>query len=655
MDLAREMEDKVGESKDPSLLTKDPLYSSYGPVALCSKIQEEYHVNCRRLSGWPALTTRIPAANNVTDTISSGDRIATNGEATPDTSGSNRNANGTGTGNGNGNSTNDDFSLRSRAWKYIWPHDENQEITVNGTLFKFCKYCRCRHTRRVGFYVTTHSTSTHQGRRFHPDGSTSHGQRDNTNNCNASNSTPSSSSPSNGRTGASSDTTAAQGNHSPVTTAASTSDSRHVDTDPDGLFFEGAANMVETVSNDSALWLSPDLVDSADSSELWMAPAVSEADTASVHSPSSAEAAPALNQTWYRQFCLAPGSPYCQCAHECGGVNFIRPEELPSSHGSPSVSPVEDLDFPVTVAVSADQLALLLGASPSAVPLAAQPWQTSYDPYVGDDDISEAESHPSVSTCAFDCCKADGPPRPSWWKRPLPHPIPQAVCFRPTALLPAAASTVDVSAVVEEEEEEEEEEGELSLSLSALHLDNHSDNSKSSTSVYASCYAESFDASSTLSPADPDPFFDCAGSIFPLGVDGLPHPHFPDLFSSSPCTWWPLWFLVLSFGIWLHYLGSFLWLSACIAIHNVSHLFATQFFFPCFQCGSSFFLAYSMVSWDNLEWIVAFWRTIGAESPLPLRRYRRFVRFKQPSNAIVIHGYPRAWILLSMGHSWITH
>ena len=145
MDLACEMEDKVRESKDQSILTADPLYSSYGPVALCSKIREEYHVNCRRLSGWPALATRVPAANNATDSNPPADQNASNGHSTnSDRSGSGMSGDdGSAGSNTTGNGNNDDFSLCHRAWKYIWPHDENQELMVNGTRFKFCKFCCC--------------------------------------------------------------------------------------------------------------------------------------------------------------------------------------------------------------------------------------------------------------------------------------------------------------------------------------------------------------------------------------------------------------------------------------------------------------------------------------------------------------------------------
>ena len=99
------MGEKVGESKDLSILTADPLYSSYGPVALCSKIREEYHVNCCHLSGWPALATRVPAANKATDTNPPADRNSGNGDST------NINRPGSGTAGSGGNASSDVTSM----------------------------------------------------------------------------------------------------------------------------------------------------------------------------------------------------------------------------------------------------------------------------------------------------------------------------------------------------------------------------------------------------------------------------------------------------------------------------------------------------------------------------------------------------------------
>ena len=327
MDSACAMKDRVGESKDPTILTMDPQHPSCGLVALCSKIREEYHVNCWRLSGWPALATQVPAANNATDTTQPADGNAKSSDSSTadgSTSGTgNSHGSGTGTtstGSGNG----DDFSLCARAWKYIWPHNENQEVTVNGTRFKFCKFCCCRRTRKVGFYVTTHSTSSDQGCHFYLDGTTSHGPNDTgTNN---SSSFCTSSGPSAGNvttttatTMAASTTASVLGNHSPT-------DTRHVDTDPDGLFFEGAANMVETISDTSALWLSPDVESFAhpeELPELWMA-SIGDDDADDIPAAVGADAPPASTSLlWYCQDCSAPGFPYRRCVHECGDFNFV--------------------------------------------------------------------------------------------------------------------------------------------------------------------------------------------------------------------------------------------------------------------------------------------------------------------------------------------
>ena len=64
LDSVTVMEDKVGASRDPQLMTKDPDYKAHGPIALCSLLQREYTSNIKRPSGWPALlAARIPQAN----------------------------------------------------------------------------------------------------------------------------------------------------------------------------------------------------------------------------------------------------------------------------------------------------------------------------------------------------------------------------------------------------------------------------------------------------------------------------------------------------------------------------------------------------------------------------------------------------------------
>ena len=63
LDSVTAMEDKVGASRDPQLITKDPDYKEYSPIALCSLLQREYTNNIKQPSGWPALAAKIPQAN----------------------------------------------------------------------------------------------------------------------------------------------------------------------------------------------------------------------------------------------------------------------------------------------------------------------------------------------------------------------------------------------------------------------------------------------------------------------------------------------------------------------------------------------------------------------------------------------------------------
>ena len=255
--------------------------------------------------------------------------------------------------------------------------------------------------------------------------------------------------------------------------------------------------MVETVSDASALWLSPNtepITSLEESPELWMAPdfeTVDDDGADNVESPASKDGVNAIDQTWYFQFCFPPGSPYCQCVNECGGFNFVRPKELPSS-SLDSVAAgasllgvktlVEDIGFKVTVDVSQDQLALLSRPMLSTVLLSPQSWQTNYAPslatilLVRPTPIPLSAPVPSIAArwmvlrvllggsdlfcipfhrqCVFALlhCSLSRPPH---WEHPQ-------------------------SAVVEEEEEEE---GKLPLPFDALHLHSDSDNSKSFTSA----------------------------------------------------------------------------------------------------------------------------------------------------------------------------
>ena len=53
-----------GSSRDPYELTKDPIYATHGPIRLCGILQEEYGKMIKHLDGWPALSSKLPKANN---------------------------------------------------------------------------------------------------------------------------------------------------------------------------------------------------------------------------------------------------------------------------------------------------------------------------------------------------------------------------------------------------------------------------------------------------------------------------------------------------------------------------------------------------------------------------------------------------------------
>ena len=63
LDETRTLETKY-KLLDPASMTKDPLYTSYGPYAVCAKLQEE-HGKLISDSDWPALTTKLPESNTL--------------------------------------------------------------------------------------------------------------------------------------------------------------------------------------------------------------------------------------------------------------------------------------------------------------------------------------------------------------------------------------------------------------------------------------------------------------------------------------------------------------------------------------------------------------------------------------------------------------
>ena len=257
-DKALAMERAHGPHKDPKLLELDPLYTDYGPVAVCDIMQREYALLVQ-LKDWPALRPIIPEGNYSSSFGNSGpnphgllchvcqspDHFANNcpnrsngGECT--NGGSNANCDRTtnprtGPGSQQNNPPPTRNGLPFSEWKYVHPTDLNDSFTLEGKKWYFCSKCVCTRTRKIGFYNRTHTTNNHvtgfsRGRSDNTSGSRNGGGANNSSQAN----TQANNDDSSSRPGAS---------LSPVeeTRLHSTTDEDMIDTeDLGGLEFQGA-------------------------------------------------------------------------------------------------------------------------------------------------------------------------------------------------------------------------------------------------------------------------------------------------------------------------------------------------------------------------------------------------------------------------------
>ena len=255
LDEVREMEDKVGASRDPRTLTLDPDYSRLSPMALCGILQEQYTKMRKRPNGWPALSSKLPEGN----WVDTGDRRCyvcgdpdhlapqcPKREAKKSDDDTDAKPKGNG-GSGAPAKPKPDAipppapqMLKAATWKYISPKDENQKVVMQDDkgedlVFYWCSKCRCRKTGQVGFY-TRHSTARHVDKAPTP----------------ASDDKPKESTP------------AAAANLSPVEKEKEAVANGDVDPDPDGLEFQGAYLAAD---DEPGVWLTAtdeDLEDSLD-------------------------------------------------------------------------------------------------------------------------------------------------------------------------------------------------------------------------------------------------------------------------------------------------------------------------------------------------------------------------------------------------------
>ena len=233
LDSVRVMEDKVGASRDPAMMTKDKDYKSFGPVALCSLLQKEYAAITKRPGGWPARAAKIPQANH------------TEHKPTPSTT-----TTGTGTVPPIPPAPTDKVPVVSpyahlaEGWRYKPPAHEDGTMKVGDTTLYFCRHCKCRKTFKVGLYNKTHSSSKHTGTKR---GDMTKAEQDQSPPVDPNLVVPPPTGPS----------SAPAANLSPVITGNSAPESDgHVDTDPDGLEFSESAYFSEVLTEeDCGVWM----------------------------------------------------------------------------------------------------------------------------------------------------------------------------------------------------------------------------------------------------------------------------------------------------------------------------------------------------------------------------------------------------------------
>ena len=323
LDKVSEMEDSCGEAGNPKLLMSHKDYPSFGPIGICAFMQNTYGTLVKK-GKWPALTTTIPEGNftaaNDSNTSSSATNLRrknTDGKrcricgsvfhfarVCPDADIQQEETSSTNISNQDttpsGPPDNSSRISDSSSWRYEAPSDVNATITRNNRTYYYCSKCVCNRSGRRGFYNRTHSTRDHRG------GVTS----------------STSTTPITDNTTSSTTIDAPAGNHSPHTSSAELPESaNHVDSDPNGLQFEGA--FVASVDCDDGAWMASINIPSDDeeNGDVLDAAGVTLTDLTLDDRPDSP-------QVLYCDSCGNEGLPYTKCECEglfCSDVNDYAP------------------------------------------------------------------------------------------------------------------------------------------------------------------------------------------------------------------------------------------------------------------------------------------------------------------------------------------
>lgn len=139
---------------DPAAMGNDPLYTTYGPYAICSTLQEE-HGKYISDSDWPALAVKLPKLNSAATDLPSSDsnlpqtplvqcyKCKQWGHKANDSCCpmfKKREPN-------DGSAKNSRFKTKE-PWKYVEPRDLTTPIEIDGKKWFFCTKCECRTTEK---------------------------------------------------------------------------------------------------------------------------------------------------------------------------------------------------------------------------------------------------------------------------------------------------------------------------------------------------------------------------------------------------------------------------------------------------------------------------------------------------------------------------
>ena len=167
LDEARTLETNY-KLLDPTTMSMDPQYTTYGPYAVCVALQEG-HGRLISDSDWPALATKLPESNVMpTNHNTNNDQMKPSSDLTIQCfkckqfghKANNPACPMYGSKQSDGSSSSPKLRPKD-PWKYIEPRDLTTPVEIDGKRCFFCTKCRCRATGRVGFYQLSHTDSTH--------------------------------------------------------------------------------------------------------------------------------------------------------------------------------------------------------------------------------------------------------------------------------------------------------------------------------------------------------------------------------------------------------------------------------------------------------------------------------------------------------------